>query len=329
MPLPLGRGRRATSDAGTRLPCGAAPAKYLITMASPVLAAVDPGTVDLAPVRFAARVAAHTGAPLMIAAVFASDDEVDRLIGGQLGEELPRDASGALKRAVEAVRDGGVGAAVFGSVDALALGASSAPRGLAFAALEVGAALVVVGSPAGGAAGRTGVGSTAARLLDGAPSAVAVVPAGWEDDGDWTTVGAGFVASVEGRAATAGAQVLARRAGARLRVLAAVQPRAWMEGAGGDVAADLRARVEEAGGAQMARLPGVAVDVDVQEGEPADVLLAATDDDLDLLVCGARGYGPERSALLGGVTRRVTTGAACPVIVLARGPGVTLESLVD
>jgi nucleotide-binding universal stress UspA family protein len=300
--------------------------KYLITMASPVLAAVDPGTVDLAPVRFAARVAAHTGAPLMIASVFASDEVVERLVGGQLGEDLPRDASEALERAAEDVRHGAAG---LPSIETVPLGASSAPRGLAFAALEVGAGLVVVGSPADLPPGRTAVGSTAARLLDGAPSAVALVPAGWEDGGDWTTVGAGFVASVEGRAATKGAHVLAARAGARLRVLAAVRPRVWMDGSRDEVAADLRARAEDAGGADLASLLGTAVDVDVQEGEPAAVLLAATGDDLDLLVCGARGYGPERSALLGGVTRQVTANAACPVIVLARGPGVVLESLVD
>jgi nucleotide-binding universal stress UspA family protein len=303
--------------------------KYVITMASPVLAAVDPGTVDLAPVRFAARVAAHTGAPLMIASVFASDEVVERLVGGQLGEDLERDATEALARAAQAVRDGSTEPSGLPSVDTLPLGASSAPRGLAFAALEVGAALLVVGSPADGTTARTGVGSTAARLLDGAPAAVAVVPVGWEDEGGWTTVGAGFVASVEGRAATTGANVLAGRAGARLRVLAAVQPRAWMDGARDEVAADVHARAEDAGGPELARLLGTAVDVDVQDGEPAEVLLAATEDDLDLLVCGARGYGPERSALLGSVTRRVTAGAACPVIVLARGPGVTLESLVD
>jgi nucleotide-binding universal stress UspA family protein len=282
--------------------------------------------VDLAPVRFAARVAAHTGAPLMIASVFASDEVVERLVGGQFGEDLPRDASEALERAAAAVRSGTPG---LPSVETVPLGASSAPRGLAFAALEVGAALLVVGSPAGQPPGRTAVGSTAARLLDGAPTAVAVVPAGWEDQGDWTTVGAGFVGTVEGRAAATGAHVLAARAGARLRVLAAVQPRAWMDGARDEVAADLRAGAEAAGGAEMATLFGTAVDVDVQEGEPAGVLLAATGDDLDVLVCGARGYGPERSALLGGVTRQVTAGAACPVIVLARGPGVVLESLVD
>ncbi len=289
-------------------------------MAPPVLAAVDPGTVDLAPARFAARVASHTGAPLLVASVFASDDVVERLAGGQLGEDLPRDVSGALEQAVGTVRS------VAPSVEGLPIGASSAPRGLAFAALELGTGLIVVGSPEAARIGRTGVGSTAARLLDGAPCAVAVVPAGWEDE-DWTTVGAGFVNTVEGRAAMKGAHVLAARAGARLRVLAAVHPRAWMDG--DDVAADLRARAAEAAEADVASLLGTAVDVDVEDGEPDDVLIAASDDDLDLLVCGARGYGPERSALLGGVTRRVAAGAGCPVIVLARGPGVTIESLVD
>jgi nucleotide-binding universal stress UspA family protein len=290
-------------------------------MAPPVLAAVDPGTVDLAPVRFAARVASHTGAPLLVASVFASDDVVERLVGGQFGEDLPRDVSGALEQAVGTVRS------LAPSVEGLPLGASSAPRGLAFAALELGTGLIVVGSPEAALIGRTGVGSTAARLLDGAPCAVAVVPAGWQDE-DWTTVGAGFVHSVEGRAAMRGAHVLAARAGARLRVLAAVRPR-WGLVGGDEVAADLRARAEEAAEADVASLLGTPVDVDVEDGEPADVLIAASDDDLDLLVCGARGYGPERSALLGGVTRRVTAGAGCPVIVLARGPGVTVESLVD
>jgi nucleotide-binding universal stress UspA family protein len=294
-----------------------------MAMASPVLAALNPVTEDLAPVRFGARVAGHTGAQLLIAAVFANDEVAERLAGGQLGEDLPRDAADALDRAAAAVRRTSV------SVDTLALGATSAPRGLAFAAMETDAALLVVGSPDSLPPGRTAAGSTAARLLDGAPCAVALVPSGWSGDEDWTVVGAGFVDTVEGRAATKGAHVLAGRAGARIRVLAAVRPRAWMDGTEDEVAADLRARAEDAGAAQMASLLGTAVDVDVEVGEPADVLLAACDEDLDLLVCGARGYGPERSALLGGVTRQVTAGASCPVIVLSRGPGVALESLVD
>jgi nucleotide-binding universal stress UspA family protein len=106
-----------------------------------------------------------------------------------------------------------------------------------------------------------------------------------------------------------------------------VQPRAWMDGNEDDVADDLRARAEAAAAADLASLLGAPVDVDVEVGEAAEVLLSATRG-LNLLVCGARGYGPERSALLGGVTRQVTAAAACPVIVLARGPGVALQALV-
>jgi nucleotide-binding universal stress UspA family protein len=44
-------------------------------------------------------------------------------------------------------------------------------------------------------------------------------------------------------------------------------------------------------------------------------------------VCGSRGYGPRRAVLLGGVSRRVTAEAECPVIVLARGVEASLQAL--
>lgn len=293
-------------------------------MAAPVVAAVDPVTVDLAPVRFGALVAAQTGAPLSVASVFANDEVIERLVGGQLGEDLPRDASAALERAVQHVRAGPASV----SADALPLGATTAPRGLAFAAVETGAALLVVGSREGTPAGRTAVGRTAARLLDGAPCAVALVPAGWDGPPEWDVVGAGFVASVEGRAAAKGAHLLADRAGAWLRVLAAVQRRGWMEGADEEVLDDLRSRAQNAAAADVATLLGAPVNLDVVLGDPADALVGVSHE-LDVLVCGARGYGPERATLMGGVAREVTARAACPVIVLARGPGVTLQALVD
>lgn len=52
------------------------------------------------------------------------------------------------------------------------------------------------------------------------------------------------------------------------------------------------------------------------------VLAELTGARLDLLVCGARGYGPLRAVLLGGVSRRVAVEARCPVIVLPRGERV-------
>ena len=49
--------------------------------------------------------------------------------------------------------------------------------------------------------------------------------------------------------------------------------------------------------------------------------------DVDLLVCGSRGYGPFGSVFLGGVSRRLVHRAACPVIVVPRGTERAIESL--
>ena len=61
--------------------------------------------------------------------------------------------------------------------------------------------------------------------------------------------------------------------------------------------------------------------------EPAEVLIRVSEH-LDLLVCGSRAYGPLRAVLLGGVSRRVTADARCPVIVLPRGTEAPLEALM-
>jgi nucleotide-binding universal stress UspA family protein len=289
---------------------------------APVLAAVDPLTLDLAPAWFGAAVAGHTGAPLLVTSVYASDEVVDRLTGGQLGEELPRDAEGPLQRVLDAVRADGVVA------EELLLGATSAPRGLELAAAEGGAGLLVVGSKADGQKGRVRPGSTGQRLLNGAECPVEIVPQGWERSFGLGTVGVAFVDTAEGRRALHGAHVLADRAGARLRVLAAVQPRGWMDGADGDVAQDVRLRAESAAQAAVSGLLGEPVNVDVEVREPADYLLEESAE-LDLLVCGSRGYGPTPATLLGGVARRLTADAACPVIVTTHGSVAGLEALID
>ncbi|WP_372518091.1 universal stress protein, partial [Solirubrobacter ginsenosidimutans] len=43
--------------------------------------------------------------------------------------------------------------------------------------------------------------------------------------------------------------------------------------------------------------------------------------------CGSRGYGPLRSVLLGGVSRRLVDAAQCPVLVLPREAGRPLPDL--
>ena len=71
----------------------------------------------------------------------------------------------------------------------------------------------------------------------------------------------------------------------------------------------------------------VAVESDAFIEDPAEVLINVSQN-LDLLVCGSRGYGPMRAVLLGGVSRRFAAEARCPVIVLPRGRELSLEALI-
>jgi len=281
-------------------------------MSAPVLAQYDPERPQLAPLRFAATVAAVMAAPLVIGAACAGEDVVDPLADVQMGEGLPRNDPRPALEAV--VRELGIDGE---RVDFAALGATSAPRALHLAAVELGAGLLVVPP-----------GTTAERLLDGAPCAVAVVPTETGDENDdgeddaepgvaFAAIGVGLVETPEAGAAARGAELLARRAGARLRVLCAVRP--------GN--AELHRRVEESASAMLSAEPGVPIDIDVDDRDPCDLLVGASSE-VDVLVCGSRCYGPHPATIRGGVTRRVTAEAACPVIVMARTPDVRFEELL-
>jgi nucleotide-binding universal stress UspA family protein len=254
-------------------------------------------------VRFAALLAGGTGAPLTIVSVVADAASVTPLAAGASGEALPTEA--AFDEALRVAREVGADA------DPLVAAASSAARGLALAAEQLGAAVLVAGSQSGAPAGRLARGSTAERLLAGTAVPVVLVPARFQARG-LATIGAGFVDTAEGRAAVREAHALATSAGARLRVLAAVRPHAGYPA----TADELRAAAEAAAEAAVSGLLGAPVDVDVSVAEPAQVL-AGVSGELDLLVCGTRGYGPRPAALLGGVTRALTAQARCPVLVLA------------
>jgi nucleotide-binding universal stress UspA family protein len=96
-----------------------------------------------------------------------------------------------------------------------------------------------------------------------------------------------------------------------------------------DVEGEFRVRAETALRQATDELGGdVAVETDAFVEDPADVLVRVSEH-LDLLVCGSRGYGPLRAVLLGGVSRRLTAEAQCPVIVLPRGVKASLDALVS
>jgi nucleotide-binding universal stress UspA family protein len=300
-------------------------------VSKPVLVGYDPIACDHAPVEFGVAAARFTGAPLTIVSVHGV--RADRLAARQMTEELLADAGETLAELEGELHAQGV-AAEYRDVEG-----TSAPRALHELAEAQDAGLLVIGSTKQGAVGRLLPGSTAQRLMHGAPCPVAVVPHGWKAGGGLKTIGVAYVDTDEGREALRGAHALAGRAGALLRVLtvarvrfaahAETEPR--MAGRRGkdfdEVEGEHRVLAETAARDAVAQLDGeVEVEVDAFAEDPAPTLIAASER-LDLLVCGSRGYGPIRAVLLGGVSRRVAAEAHCPVIVLPRGVPASLEAL--
>jgi nucleotide-binding universal stress UspA family protein len=297
-------------------------------MPKPILVGYDPRSADRAPVDFGAAAARFTGAPLIVACAYSESGHIGH---GHVHEDLGDDADQALEHIrTELGRDGI-------RVECLAFPGRSAPHALHQAAEERDAGLLVVGSSHRGRVGRLLPGSTAERLMHGAPCPLAIVPSGWTAGGGLHTVGVAYADTPEGRLALSSAVALARRAGAKLRVLTAVKPHEIGKVAGegpakestgydvtGTESQDAERHIAAALGSDGG---GVAVETDISAQDPADFLIAASAN-VDLLVCGSRGYGPRRAVLLGGVSRRVVAESACPVIVLARGVEFGLDALV-
>src|SRR3954466_4368814 len=182
-------------------------------MAKPILVGYDAKTSDRAPVLFGLAAARLTGAPLIVATAGAAQPGSDGLAAAHLEQDLLADASEALARVGADLEGEGV------AVDVRRLESTSAARALHETAEAEDAGLLVVGSTRRGQGGRVLPGSTAERLMHGAPCAIAVVPHEWQPRGGLTTIGVAYVDSPEGREALHSAHALARTAGATLRVL--------------------------------------------------------------------------------------------------------------
>jgi nucleotide-binding universal stress UspA family protein len=302
-------------------------------MANPILVGYDAGRGDRAPLEFGLAAAGFTGAPVIVAAVHSSEGGPDGAGAGVVEEQLAEGPGESMDHLANELRQQGI------NVDCRWLRGTSAARALHEAAEEFGAGLLVVGSTERGGVGQVVPGSTAERLMHGAPCPIAVVPRSWQRGGGLRTIGVGYVDTAEGHNALDNALALARRSQARLRVLSAAKERPLTGTYGGgdaltpatryeDLASALRVSAEQAVEAATRGVSDVEIEPDVSVGDPADFLIAASDQ-LDLLICGSRGYGPARAVLLGGVSRRVVSEARCPVIVLARGVDTGLEALMD
>ena len=281
--------------------------------ASPkILVAIDPSKRPLDPLRLAEKLARHTQLPLVLVTVFPHQPLLDGAESDRrrasVREELLK-----LGRSLDAV-----------VVDALAVAGSSPARAL-YELGETGTVMIVVGSTTRGALRRVLPGSVAVQLLSGASCPVAVAPHGYSEEEDQVlrTVGVGFDGSEESEQALAGARQLARRAGAQLRIITAVQQLAF-----GGVPASMSAPATSANRVmedELRRIHDAALTADQNgvegvflQGNATGVLLEQSRE-VDVLVTGSRGYGPLGAVLLGSTTRELTQSAECPVIVVPRG----------
>jgi len=190
----------------------------------------------------------------------------------------------------------------------LVVGSSSAAHGLHDLAEAENAEFV--GPHAETPHHRLFAGSTADRLLAGAPCPVGVAPRGMRhrEIHELRTVGVAYLDTPEARAALAAAARLAALTGASLQLYTVVaEPAEVMPlllGRDAEQAFTVTARetyqaaIDEA----IATLsPRVRASGHVLTGDPVEVL-AGLEGQVDVLVCGSRGYGP---------VRRVCS-AACP-----------------
>jgi nucleotide-binding universal stress UspA family protein len=166
------------------------------------------------------------------------------------------------------------------------------------------------------------------RLLNGAPCPVAVASPSVsvrDVDEEPRLIGVAFTDTPDGCAALITASTLAARAHGLVRVLTVTESSEQLiTGTLDDVALQEIARVRHDTAEAVLRrgLAGVPPDAssgaEILSGDPADALAAASAD-LQLLVCGSRGYGPVRTVLLGGTSHALVRKAACPVVVVPPG----------
>jgi nucleotide-binding universal stress UspA family protein len=200
---------------------------------------------------------------------------------------------------------------------------TSPGRGLHRIAEDLGADLIVIGSPHRGPIGRVVAGDTARAVIQGAAHPVLVARHGAAPPLAGQVVGIGYNGSPESHAALVWAGRLARAIGARVRALCVAEPPQGFSPSvsyginWAAMAPERREYAEALVSEAVAELGDVAVGEAVV-GIARDELVKLSEQ-VDLLVLGSRGYGPVRRTLLGGSGDRVVHAAACPVVVVPRG----------
>jgi nucleotide-binding universal stress UspA family protein len=287
-------------------------------MPEPIVIGVALRDDDAAPLALGQELVGYTGASLALAHVFHDDSVVTESITSETAT-LESESLLAMVRLAEPMR-GELEVRLHAEPD------SSTVRGLRRAAERLDAALLVVGASHRGRIGRVVPGGLAERLLHAAPCAMAVAPRGYSGNAlGIRRIGVAFNDTAEGHDALDAATAMAVLGGATLSIYTVTDPPAtvpvaptpgWVPPAGYD--ADRRTRARAAANRARASVPAEVLEtVEVLDGDRARVLASASAD-VDLLLCGSRGFGALHGALVGAVSSALVHSCACPLIVLPR-----------
>jgi nucleotide-binding universal stress UspA family protein len=231
------------------------------------------------------------------------------------GETVPDEVASALREARAGVPRGI-------HVAFRAPTATSPARALTELAEAEEADLVVIGSSRRATDGIS-LERTAGRLLQGAPCAVAVTPAGLRETEPFRHIGIAYDASPEAELAVAAGYDIAATSGAAVSLFFAIPAVTPVDST--YEAADRTARLHAQAAldaAADAAPAGVNPRTVLVRGAAGPAIADASGGIVDLLVTGSRGYGPMQRALLGSVSEALMDGARHPVLVLPRHAAV-------
>ena len=290
-------------------------------MTKRIVIAVDATQRSLDALALGKLLADATSAPVGLVTVFPYDPLRDRS-----EEELTRVRAEARAILVELADQ----VALEGS-DAEVIAGNRPARELQHLSERDATGVIVVGSTGRGRVGRVVPGSVGERLLTGSAAPVAIAPRGYAERpaAKVEIIGVAFDGSDESRHALEAGRLLARAAGARLRVITVFHPASFgaiatLPTGGASVNELARSELRRALDAALAEeVEGVETEGRLLEGSPGD-LLAAESAELDLLVTGSRGYGPRAAVLLGGTTHTLMRTAACPGLITPRAVSLDL-----
>lgn len=258
------------------------------------------------------------GAQLTLVSSYPYDDGPSR--AGVLGyANLLREEALAL---LEAERE----AAGLAAATVYPVADPSPAKALRIAATELDADLIVLGSPSYGPVGRLLLGDVSRATLYGAPCPVAVAPQGYADAAPPLVIGVAYDESAEAVVALTAAVALAKESGASLKIVEAIEEGA-MPAIWGFQIAKLLEDLQRSGQETLDRvakdLP-VPATASVQVGRTREILdaLAA---DVDLVVCGSRGWGPVARVTLGSTADRLIHCSPSPVLVVPRGAEAEID----